>query len=223
MKPTTALAVGLVLALSWALPGCQPATEAAKPGQTGQAVATPTIGPDDPPAKIVSMVCAKCHGPGGSGDSELYPRLASQQQVYLERQLKMFRDKFRSDDHAKAYMWAIAGPLRDTQIQGLAEFFSGQPPMTPTPATDSALAARGKAIFEQGVPSHGVPKCAECHGKDGQGILEIPRLAGQYRPYLYRQMIEFRISARVNKVMHDQTKNVTDEEAMALAEYLAAK
>ena len=172
--------------------------------------------------ETVRTVCSKCHGPGGSGGSELFPRLAGQQAAYLERQLKSFRGRDRADSHARSYMWGIARPLTDSQIHGLAVYLSSRPPIKGEASSDPQLAARGKEIFEKGIAERQIPVCADCHGRAAVGVEEIPRLAGQHRGYLYRQITEFRSLLRRNEIMHDNTRNVTDEEALAIAEYLSS-
>lgn len=192
---------------------------------TGLLVALPTIGgaAERSPAEIVEAVCSKCHGPGGHGQSSLFPRLAGQQASYLERQLLAFRGRDRGDAHGRSYMWGIAGPLSDRQIHDLAQYLSAQPMAEHTASSAPDLVAKGKEIFEHGIASRAVPACAECHGHEGMGIEEIPSLAGQYRDYLYRQIQDFRGLLRRNEIMHDTTRNVTDEEALALAEYLSSR
>ena len=177
---------------------------------------------DAKPAATVRNVCSKCHGPGGSGGSGLFPRLAGQQAAYLERQLKSFRGHDRADEHARSYMWGVARPLTDAQIHGLAVYLSSRPAVKGTPSSDPALAARGKDLFEKGVAERQIPACIDCHGPAASGVEEIPRLAGQHRDYLYRQITQFRGLLRRNEIMHDNTKNVSDEEALALAEYLSS-
>jgi len=177
---------------------------------------------DAKPATTVRNVCSKCHGPGGSGGSGLFPRLAGQQAAYLERQLKSFRGHDRADEHARSYMWGVARPLTDAQIHGLAVYLSSRPAVKSTPSSDPALAARGRQLFEKGVAERQIPACIDCHGPTAGGVEEIPRLAGQHRDYLYRQITQFRGLLRRNEIMHDNTKNVSDEEALALAEYLSS-
>ena len=178
---------------------------------------------DGSAASTVKAVCAKCHGPNGSGTSPLFPRLAGQQAAYLERQLRQFRERSRGDAHARAYMWGIAKPLSDVEIHNLATYLAARPPAKPSEPVNPELAARGREIFEHGVAERNVPACANCHGRQAQGMQEIPRLAGQHRDYIYRQIQEFRGLLRKDEIMHEQTKNVSDEEALAVAEYLSSK
>lgn len=174
-------------------------------------------------AKTVKTVCSKCHGPDGTGNSPMFPRLAGQQEAYLLHQLVLFRARARADAHARAYMWGISSPLNDEQIAQLAHYLSTRKPAKPTPPENTQLAAAGEEIFEKGVPARSVPACRDCHGATGTGMLEIPRLAGQYRDYLYREIQEFRGLLRRSDIMHDQTKSITDEEALAVAEYMSSR
>ncbi len=177
----------------------------------------------DPAAvQTANEICSKCHGPNGASQSALFPRLAGQQAAYLDQELKLFRSRGRADPHAQAYMWGIAGPLTDEQIKGLADYFAAQPPVKGDPADDPALAAKGKQIFDHGVEARGIPVCADCHGKDAVGNDTIPRLAGQHRDYLVTQMQAFRGLLRENETMHENTKNMTDGDVRALAEYLSS-
>lgn len=177
----------------------------------------------DPAAvQMANDVCSKCHGQGGASQSALFPRLAGQQSAYIDQELKLFRSRGRADPHARAYMWGIAGPLSDDQIKGLADYFAMQPPVKGEPAGDPALADQGKQIFTKGVPAHNVPVCAACHGKNAEGNDTIPRLAGQHRDYLVTELQDFRNQLRANETMHDNTKNMTDDEIRAVAEYLSS-
>ena len=51
--------------------------------------------------------------------------------------------------------------------------------------------AAGKAIFEHGLPAQSVPPCSSCHGADGGGNANFPRLAGQHLDYLEKQLAVF--------------------------------
>lgn len=177
----------------------------------------------DDAAAIVKNVCSKCHGPDGNGDSALFPRIGGQQKAYIVRQLKQFRSRARNDAHARAYMWGITKPLSDEQIEELANYLSTRNPPKPILADNPDQVARGKDIYNRGIPDREVPACRECHGAEGEGIGEIPRLASQHRYYIYHQIEDFRGLLRPSPVMHAQSKNLTDEEALAVATFLASK
>jgi len=167
----------------------------------------------------VANVCQSCHGAKGDSVSGTFPRLNGQQAAYIAAQLKNFREHSRGDPHAMAYMWGMASQLDDALVAELAKYYAAQKP-TP-PQSGGELAAKGKAIFANGIPEHGVPPCAACHGDHGEGAAEVPRLAGQHGDYLKQQLEAFRSLLRENQVMHANTKDMTDSEIEAVVSYLA--
>lgn len=174
---------------------------------------------------LVSMACSKCHGYDGVSVSPLFPILAAQQPSYIEWELQLFRQRARSDPHARAFMWGIARALDDQQIHGLAQYFSSKPAARGSPPSDPALAAKGKAIYENGVPQRDILACLPCHGPNAEGVNTFPRLAGQHRDYLAIQLHQFNGNSRLreSEIMHRFTENLTDDEIAAVTEYLASK
>lgn len=137
------------------------------------------------------QVCSNCHGIDGNAPSPNFPRLAAQQAPYLVEQLKSFRGHNRSDPAGFEYMWGLSKYLTDGQIDGLAAYFAAQKP-APNPArADPALLAKGKAIFDRGLPDFSLMACAACHGEKAQGNGPIPRLAGQHADYVMKQLNVF--------------------------------
>lgn len=171
--------------------------------------------------RIAGGVCVNCHGADGNSTAPLFPRLAGQQAEYLDVQLHAFRDHSRADPHARAFMWGMTQSLSDSTIKGLAAFYAKQTPM-PLHHVDSAAAQQGKKIYEQGVDAQGVPACAGCHGPQGEGNGAMPRLAGQHTIYLVKQMEAFRSMLRENDIMHENTKNIDNDQISALAAYLGS-
>ena len=171
---------------------------------------------------LVSMACSKCHGFNGISVSPLFPVLAAQKPLYIEAQLRLFRLRARSDPHAQAFMWGIAQRLDDEQIEALAKYFSSQPAAPGTPSRDPALAAKGKAIYEKGVPEREILGCIGCHGPNAAGINQFPRLAGQHRDYLAIQVRQFHSQLRQNEIMQRFIDNITEDDIAAVTEYLAS-
>jgi cytochrome c553 len=70
--------------------------------------------------KSKAASCAGCHGPAGISSNPMWPNLAGQQEAYLAKQLKAFRDGTREDP----MMSPMAKPLTDTDIENLAAYYS---------------------------------------------------------------------------------------------------
>jgi len=180
-----------------------------------------TQGPQPP--QLATQVCANCHGPHGDSISPAFPRLAGQQAAYIEAQLTAFRDHSRGDPSAIAYMWGMASQLNDQTIKQLASYYAAQSPVPGVPG-DQTLMAKGKAIYEQGLPDAGVPACISCHGADAAGKDNIPRLGGQYQPYLVKQLAYFKSEQRANApVMHAVTYKMDLEQMEAVTVYASSR
>jgi len=70
--------------------------------------------------KAKSGTCAGCHGAAGISKNPMWPNLAGQQQGYLVKQLKAFRDGSRTDP----MMSPMAMPLSDDDIANLAAWYN---------------------------------------------------------------------------------------------------
>jgi cytochrome c553 len=164
-------------------------------------------------------VCGTCHGADGNSTNPMFPRLAGQHAGYLVRQLKSFKEQTRGDPYAIAYMWGMASGLSDEMIDALAQYYARQK-TGPGKTHDPATIARGRDIFEHGLPSQGVPACALCHGPDALGNDQFPRLAGQHAEYILKQLASFQSNMRNIAVMHGVALNLRTPEMQAVADYL---
>ena len=70
--------------------------------------------------KNKSVVCASCHGAAGVSINPMWPNLAGQQEQYLAKQIKAFRDGDRKDP----MMSPMVAALSDDDIANLAAFYS---------------------------------------------------------------------------------------------------
>lgn len=167
--------------------------------------------------EIVNTRCALCHGPEGESASAVYPRLAAQHPDYLQKQLKDFRDGRRKSDT----MSDMAKDLKDDEIAGLAAFFAAKKAGARQPG-DPDLAGVGKYIFHKGNRYSGVAACSSCHGENGHGTAQLPRLAGQHPRYVETQLAEFDKRARTNDnaIMHSIAAKLTELERQAVAVYI---
>ncbi|HKS86359.1 MAG TPA: c-type cytochrome [Pseudolabrys sp.] len=201
----------LALPLALALVACN----AGKPG------APPTAAQEQSVIEGTVHVCTSCHGFHGRSTSPTFPNLAGQQKDYIVAQLKAFRDHTRADPHAHTYMWGMAATLSDATIAGVAQFFSSQEAAPGTPG-DPTLVAEGQKIYKSGIPDRKVPACQTCHGANGQGNAIIPRLAGQHPGYIADQLENFASGSRANDIMHQNARNLTQQEALQLAAYVGS-
>jgi cytochrome c553 len=133
--------------------------------------------------------CTWCHGTGAQGYT-VAPRLAGQQALYIEAQLRGYAAHIRDNPLSKQYMWGAAANLRSDTVRDLADYFASLPPKS---AHDGrwALAAKGQSIYLQGIPDANIVACLACHGPGGQGVREIPRLGGLSYFYLKRRLEEW--------------------------------
>lgn len=170
--------------------------------------------------RIVAGVCFLCHGMEGESSSEVFPRLAGQHWEYTARQL----DHFKSGKRKSTAMADMAAKLKPDEMVALGKYFE-KIAVPAEPAKDSELAAVGRYIFHTGNKYSAVPACASCHGKEGLGTSQLPRLAGQYSSYIEGQLKSFGNRERTNDnaVMHAIVTRMTPLEMAAVAEYLSGK
>jgi len=178
--------------------------------------------PSAPGRTIAEQVCSKCHGVTGVSRSPAFPKLAGQPREYLVAQLTDFKTRARSDPHGKTFMWDFAR-LTDAQINEIAYYFSSLPAILGKPG-DRALMNQGRAIFESGLASKGVPACSACHGENGEGMGLFPRLAGQHADYVVAQL---RIFQRTDDrprgaTMKTATQQMSEQDMHAVAAFLEA-
>ena len=66
--------------------------------------------------------------------------------------------------------------------------------------------------------------CAACHGKDGNTPVDpsYPKLAGQYRDFLERALLDYRSESRKNAIMVAQAKQLSRADISNLAAYYAS-
>jgi cytochrome c553 len=168
--------------------------------------------------------CKTCHGLSGQGYLGYFPmpRLAGQQPEYIEAQLKAFIERRR----ANPIMRNVAHVLSPSMISALANHFQhlNPPPFGGAPRGSTGL---GKEIYEEGLPESNVPACSACHGPDGHGQNEIPRLAGQVYPYMVGQLSGWAkergqgTSVDTSAIMAPTAHNLTRSQIEAVAAYVS--
>ena len=71
-----------------------------------------------------AAVCAACHGPKGISVNPLWPSLAGQQEAYLAKQIREFRDGVR----VEATMQPFVANLTDQDAADLAAYYASLSP-----------------------------------------------------------------------------------------------
>jgi cytochrome c553 len=169
--------------------------------------------------------CKTCHGIAGQGYLGYFamPRLAGQQEAYLQNQLHAFIERQRTNP----VMFNVAHALSPSMVSSLATHFKGLNP-PPFGGGPRNLVARGKTIYEEGIPESNVPACSACHGPDAKGRDEIPRLAGQLYPYTVkalrgwaRERGQGGTRQDVSAVMAPTAHNMTQAEIAAVSAYVS--
>lgn len=168
--------------------------------------------------KIITEKCQLCHGLNGEASSAIYPRLAGQHKLYLEKQLHDFRSVKRKEPT----MNEMAANLTDDEISALAAYFSSQPKLSHK-VRNKLLSGVGEYIFKKGNQFSGVADCASCHGENGEGNDLRPRLAGQHKRYVAEQLHGFTERDRTNDnaIMFSIASKLTELEIEAVANYVS--
>lgn len=164
--------------------------------------------------------CKTCHGLSGQGYRGYFPmpRLAGQPAQYFENQLRAFVERRR----ANPIMSGVARSLSPSMISALAAHFRSLDP-PPIGGAPRAQAGHGKSIFDLGIPESNVPACSACHGDDGKGRNEIPRLAGQLYEYTVAKLTNWsKERSDVNApIMGPTSHNLTASQIAAVAAYVS--
>ena len=153
-------------------------------------------GGDPKAGKDKAALCAGCHGDDGNSMMADFPRLAGQYEAYIVKQVRDFKSGRRANN--------------DT-LAGMAQTVAC-------------------VLFEKGNPLTGVYGCINCHGVRGKGkaknISVFPRIGGQHRDYLIKELKDFRSGRRANDpagMMAAIARKLSDDDITNVANYLSAQ
>ena len=142
--------------------------------------------------KLKAQTCLGCHGvPSYSNVYPSYhvPKLVGQHAPYIVAALKAYQ----SGERSHPTMRAQAAGLTESDMADIAAFFSNYKAASPSPS---------QAMPPSEELKDKVAVCAACHNIDGNSQLpENPRLAGQYRDYLYQSLLNYKEGKRKNPIM----------------------
>jgi cytochrome c553 len=161
------------------------------------------------------QACLYCHNAGPEGGSASVPRIHGQSAGYIRKQLADYREGRRHDpDGMMRSALVLLEPQDEARVARHVASLPG--PAVPTPN-----GSPGWRLFTQGRP--GLPPCSGCHDSPAADPGH-PRLQGQHRDYLLRQLAAFRDGRRHNDsdgVMRAVATALTEVEIEALADALA--
>lgn len=153
--------------------------------------------------------CKHCHGEDGNSKRKNIPNLAEQNPIYL---FKAF-EKFANGERKDFVMSKLAKNLTLEDRVNIALYY-GKQKVIPQPAENQSLAAQGQATFQR--------VCQGCHGSNGEGKEDMPRLAGQPADYIINTLKIFRDKdpSRAVSVMTGITAQMSDAEILSVASYI---
>ena len=165
--------------------------------------------------------CLACHGPDGNSVNPLWPKLAGQHPGYTMKQLKELQ---ASETRSNAMMAPMIKDLSEEDMEDIAAFYASRPRSGGFASEERV--ALGEKVYRGGNLDSGVAACMGCHGPRGLGdpLGSFPALAGQHAAYVVIQLKAFRSGERSNDssgMMRDVVRWMSDEEMLAVAEYIA--
>jgi cytochrome c553 len=119
-------------------------------------------------------------------------------------------------------MWGAARNLDADSVRNLALYFASLPPRAASDGVPS-LVGLGQTTSQQGMPEANIVACVVCHGPNGEGIRDIPRLGGLDSTYLRRRLEQWNQGYHVSAgpPMISIASKLSDDQIEALASYLS--
>lgn len=155
-----------------------------------------------------AATCFVCHGDKGQSGDPQWPSLAAQQSVYIVKQL----NAYKTGDRVNSVMQAQTNKLTAEDINNYGAYFAVQQP--------AKISGGNPALIKQGKEKATV--CLGCHGTNGEGNGEFPRLAGQHPEYLAEQLARYKNGVRKNGAMQAIAGNLSEDDMKALAAFFGS-
>lgn len=170
------------------------------PGKLKQAIAE---------GKERATLCGYCHGNDGNSKRTDIPNLANQNPEYILRQFA----KFDNGERNNYIMSQLVKVLSDEDRVNLALFYASSE-VTARTTSHPERVSQGMAVYKG--------LCFACHGEQGAGGNDKPRLAGQPEDYIVLALTQFRQDdgTRISEVMTPIAKTITEDNIKAVAAYI---
>mgnify|MGYP000137000117 FL=1 len=156
-----------------------------------------------------SMLCGYCHGKDGNSVKNYIPNLAQQNTEYLLKQFLLF-----SNGERKSYvMQQLSKTLSGQEKIDLALYYSSQQVAL---VSEVAGSAKGHDKYQS--------FCFACHGENGEGNKDLPRLAGQKKQFLLKTLTAFKQGkkSRSTSPMVKIMRTVKASDIEPLADYISS-
>lgn len=156
-----------------------------------------------------AVLCGYCHGKDGNSAKKDVPNLAGQNPKYLLVQWQAFANKERRN----YVMERLAPGMSDEDRINLALYYAQK--KVKAPRSDIKPSRQGADLYHS--------FCFACHGDEGYGGDDLPRLAGQSETYLRNTLMKFyrEDDSRKNSPMIGVVKNLTEADIKAVATYIS--
>jgi len=224
MKSTVRRSLWLLSPLLLAAPVLAVVTQGGSP-PGGNPLALKFSAPSAARGAQLSATCQGCHGAGGVSTQPQTPRLAGQVPGYTRFQLAAFRAKLRPSP----VMQQVAARLSDQDIADLAAHFASRPVGKAWKTEDTALRARGEALFQGGDATRNVIACAICHGADGRGQdrLGVSSVTNQSPGYALEVLHEFKGAPSFGGIIYPEAMRIAlqplnETDLQAVAAYISS-
>jgi sulfide dehydrogenase cytochrome subunit len=159
----------------------------------------------------LGKTCAGCHGTFGNTPGEYIGKIGGQGEAYLSKVLKSFAAGERP---GSIEMSIMAKGYQPEQLESIAMYYGAQKWVSSTNEVDAAKAEMGKAISAEN-------GCLDCHGANGVGMDEYPRIGGQNKGYLFEVLKRYR-AGQIKADEMSMVADFSDEQLEALANYLTS-
>ena len=161
--------------------------------------------------------CQDCHSMNGESLDPEDPNIGGLSATYIYKQLQDYKSKKRDERG----MYRAVRKLSDQELSDLSAYYASQPI-----AARANPDAEPPVLVNKGDSKRMIRACNSCHGQNGEGgMYDMPALVGQRKGYFILALEEFKEEDRTNDIywrMRDVSKQLTEEEIEALAEYYSS-
>ena len=158
----------------------------------------------------LSFTCLGCHGVASYNNiypTYHVPKLGNQHKDYIISALK----GYRSGERSHPTMQAHASNFTDSDIEKIADYFSS------IKLFDEPDSANLDIIEEANA-------CVGCHGVDGNSLAStFPKIAGQYKDYLYHSLKSYQNGKRKNGIMVGIASTLNEQQIEKLSKYFSSQ